>query len=220
MDDHSMNDQLRALYRENWDAFSDAMEKGSSAPLLMSASEAYREASPRLLFVGQETNGWDHPTSTADPTGELLERYEAFRFGEKFRNSPFWRAVHEIRGDVNPESSDASILWSNLGKVDVDNDLPPADVLDPLLQADILPQEIEITEPDAVIFFTGPTSKYDRLLRRTFDGAELKKLEPNLHRVSHPDLPERSYRTYHPNFLQQDRQWERVESISRRIRDS
>lgn len=215
-----MNDQLRTLYRENWDVFSGAMEKGSSAPLLLSTSEAYREASPRLLFVGQETNGWSQPTSTGDPIEELIERYEAFRFGEKFRNSPFWRAVHGIREDVNPGSSDASILWSNLGKVDVDSDLPPEEMLDSLLQADILPREIEVTEPDAVVFFTGPTSEYDTVLRRTFDGVELSEVEPNLHEVSHPGLPERSYRTYHPNFLQQDSQWDLLESISRHVREN
>jgi hypothetical protein len=220
MDDHSMNDDLRMLYRENWDTFSDAMEKGSSAPLLLSTTKAYREASPRLLFVGQETQGWGHPEDTEDPVDGLMEKYEAFRFGENLRHTPFWRAVHEIREDVNPGSSDASILWSNLGKVDVDENLPPDEVLDPLLQTDILPKEIAITDPDAVVFFTGPTSKYDRLPRRTFDDVVLGKLEPNLHMVSHPDLPERSFRTYHPNFLQQDGQWKRVESISQRIQDS
>lgn len=214
-----MNGQLRDLYRENWNFFAKAMEKGSSAPLLLKASEAYRETDPRLLFVGQETKGWEHPGDTEDPIGELMERYESFRFGKNRRGAPFWRAVHEIREQVNPESSDDSILWSNLGKVDLDNDLPPEKMLGPLLQAEILPREIEITSPDVVVFFTGPTSKYDNALRRTFNGVELSEIETNLHRVSHAVLPERSFRTYHPNYLQRDKQWDLVEAISRRIQD-
>lgn len=214
-----MNEQLRNLYRENWDVFAEAMEKGSSAPLLLSASEAYREADPRLLFVGQETQGWEHPGDTEDPISELMERYESFRFGENRRGTPFWRAVHEIRKQVNPESSDASILWSNLGRVDLDNDLPSGEMLDSLLQTEVLPREIEITRPDAVVFFTGPTSRYDNALRRTFDAVELSETETNLHKVSHPVLPENSFRTYHPNYLQRDSQWNLVESIAQRIEE-
>lgn len=212
-----MNDRLRALYRENWNVFSTAMEKGSSAPLLLSASEAYQQASPRLLFVGQKTQGWGHPDDTEDPIEELMEKYESFRFGKSRRHTPFWRAVHEIRTEVNPGSSDASILWSNLAKVDVDEGRPPEEVFEPLLRAEILPREIEITEPDAVVFFIGPTQKYESPLRRSFKGVELEEVEPDLHEVSHPILPERSFRTYHPSYLQRQERWDLVESVAQRI---
>lgn len=214
-----MNDRLYTLYQKNWDVFSNAKERGSSAPLLLSASEVYQQVPTRILFVGQETQGWGWPEESDDPISELIEKYEAFRFGKNRRHTPFWRAVHEIRREVNPDSSDASILWSNLAKVDVNKSRPPQEVLGPLLQADILPREVKITEPDAVVFFTGPTSKYDRLLRRTFDGAELSEVEPSLHTVSHPALPEQSFRTYHPNYLQQRKRWDLVESVARQIRN-
>jgi len=196
-----MNEQLRNLYRKNWDLFSEVMERGSSAPLLLRTSQAYRKADTRLLFVGQETQGWAHPEDDEDPIGELMGKYEAFRFGKNIRHTPFWKGVHQVREHVNPESSDAAILWSNLGKVDVDNDLPSEKLLGPLIEAEILPREIEITKPDAVVFFTGPTSKYDDAFRRTFEGVELEEIEPNLHEVFHPGLPKRSFRTYHPRYL-------------------
>lgn len=212
-----MNEQLRDLYRENWDVFAEAMEKGSSAPLLLSASEAYQQADYRFLFVGQQTQGWDRPEKNEAPIEALMDTYEEFRFGENRSYTPFWRAVHEIRREVNPDSPDKSILWSNLGKVDLENDLPPEEILGPLLRADILPREVEITSPDAVVFFTGPTSRYDNVLRRTFDGVELSEVETNLHKVSHPVLPEVSFRTYHPNYLQRAKQWDLVEAVSQRI---
>jgi hypothetical protein len=149
--------QLRRLYRENWDVFTEAMEAGTSAPLLLSASETYREADQRLFFVGQETAGWDHPSDTDDPVGKLMKRYRAFRFGEDgLRHTPFWRAVHEVREEVNPESSDASILWS----------------------------------------------------------------KTHLHDVTCPALPEQSFRTYHPRYLQQDKQWDLLETLSTQLKEN
>jgi hypothetical protein len=223
MTKHSTDKQLRRLYRENWDVFTKAIEAGTSAPLLLSASETYREADQRLFFVGQETAGWDRPSDTDDRVGKLMKRYRAFRFGEDgLRHTPFWRAVHEVREEVNPESSDASILWSNLSKVDSGGEPPSEEILGPLLEAEILTREIEITCPDAVVFFTGPTGRYDRLLRRTFRGVGLTEVESktHLHDVTCPALPEQSFRTYHPRYLQQDKQWDLLETLSTQLKEN
>jgi len=211
-----INEALRSLYRENWDVFAKAMEEGTSAPLLLSASDAYREAEPRLFFVGHETDGWDHPDDTKDPIGELMERYQAFRFGKDTRQSPFWRVVHGIRKRVNPGSSDTSILWSNLSKVDDDGQPPTRESLGPLRKADILPREIEIARPDAAVFLAGGPGRYDRLFRRTFRGVDLTQAETEMHlyRLAHPALPELSFRTLHPKYLREEGQWDLVEGLS------
>lgn len=69
----------------------------------------------------------------------------------------------------------------------------------------MLPKEVEIAEPEVIIFFTGP--KYDERLKSCFGSAELLPVEGwdlrTLARVVDQDnlLPTHSYRMYHPGYL-------------------
>jgi hypothetical protein len=80
----------------------------------------------------------------------------------------------------------------------------------------VVPGEIRLTAPDAVIFFTGPW--YEKRLELTFVGAQMHEvsgLPTNLlARLVHPDLPWHSYRTYHPNYLRRSRQWDLLTVIT------
>ena len=68
----------------------------------------------------------------------------------------------------------------------------------------LLEREIAILAPDVVVFFTGPS--YNGLLAATFpeamlEAGSLSRAKP-VSRVIHPALPAKTFRTYHPNYLQ------------------
>lgn len=63
--------------------------------------------------------------------------------------------------------------------------------------------EIRLTKPDVVLFFTGPN--YDDLLLNVFDDIQFRSVSDKSCRqlavVSSKYLPEKSLRTYHPGYL-------------------
>ena len=91
------------------------------------------------------------------------------------------------------------MLWFNLVKVDQHKQRAKPDVEEAVSAIGLLPAELEITQPDAVVFFTGP--RYDGRMRKTFPEIEFSGITPLIARVLHPALPYSSFRTYHPKFL-------------------
>jgi hypothetical protein len=68
-----------------------------------------------------------------------------------------------------------AVVWTNLNKLDQRATRPTPDVEATLLEKfPVVIREIEITQPDVVVFFTGPA--YDRLLSNAFPGAVLQEL--------------------------------------------
>jgi hypothetical protein len=83
------------------------------------------------------------------------------------------------------------------------------------LQRGLLTAEIRVLKPTAVIFFTGPD--YDVALRDEFPELSMRPLfdrtEREFARLSHPELPSETFRTYHPNFLRRRKKWEWLDDI-------
>jgi hypothetical protein len=79
----------------------------------------------------------------------------------------------------------------------------------------VLPTELEILAPDAVVFFIGP--KYELRLNRMFPGIKYEHLRnwksELLYRCTHPGLPANSFWTYHPKWLRLTRNWNVVEKL-------
>jgi hypothetical protein len=191
--------------------------KGYSSPHFLSVPEGYLRSGIKLMIVGQQTYGWHQgvfsPTSTAVRT--LMRCYDEFDLGKNYTRSPFWQGAHRLFNLLNANGPSRSFLWSNLIKVDKGQDRPEYDVEESICRLRILEQEISITKPDAVVFFTGPN--YDQRLIDTFDGVEFSAHSPMLARLKHPLLPRQTYRTYHPNYLRRSRNWGVLEVIARGI---
>jgi hypothetical protein len=71
-----------------------------------------------------------------------------------------------------------------------------------------LKEEIAVTKPDVVVFLSGPN--YDGKINVQFnDEIEFKNFKDRHIRetakLEHPDLPEHTYRIYHPNYLQRSK---------------
>ena len=57
---------------------------------------------------------------------------------------------------VNPDGPERAFLWSNLVRVDQHCRRPCAEVENAVSELGLLNRELDILEPDAAVFFTGP----------------------------------------------------------------
>ena len=162
------------------------------------------------MVVGQETYGWGDLGENSLHSLEMC--YQVFNLGEKYDRSPFWQASHELACKLNPKEPDQyCFAWSNLLKIDRitgknkseqnTGTRPYPEDIDWVLSLGLLPLEVNILKPDAVVFFIGPN--YGAWLKTTFNGAIFNRPTPAqpLGTVVHPDLPKHAYITYHPGYL-------------------
>lgn len=211
-----MNRRLHAVYQSALAEWSHTLPAadGVSRPLLLHVPASYSQATIRLMIVGQETFGWGVPGR--DSVDELLANYREFDLGRNYRRSPFWQAAHRVHRALNPEGPEHAFLWSNLVKVDQHQRRPDPAVEEAVCRLGLLPAEMAITQPDVVIFFTGP--QYDERLRSTFPGVVYKQLSPALVQLEHTRLPVHGYRTYHPGYLRRSRRWDVLDELASRAR--
>ena len=85
------------------------------------------------------------------------------------------------------------------------------------VQRGILRDGIAILQPRSVVFLTGPN--YDKVLADEFPGVELQPFSRDhpQRRVAvlrQQDLPTKSVRTYHPNYLNRSKRWHIVAEIA------
>ena len=230
LEERDRDEFLKVAYRECWYRLLSAIEQLEhqdleqlSNPFLIKALPSYRKAKRKILFVGQETNGWDPFKITLETFKNKNEEYrredcieflqwmyEDLRYHRKYDHTPFWKAMRRLYHAISPGEGDDGFLHTELVRFDYANKRPPKDI-ESLLQREynVLPMEIEALAPEVVIFLTGP--EYDDRLRETFhrvggSGSNLNfepvnSLKANeLSRVVHSKLPYHSYRTYHPNY--------------------
>lgn len=224
----SLNDidlKLSSLYESKWSKISDILRVNErlSYPLFMSVPQAYIEAKRKLMIVGQQGYQWgfSKKDSGRDPkwnsTQTLMQEYKNFALGKQYVKSPFWQAANKLYNLLNLNSPPGGFLWSNLITVDDWNNRPNQAVEQSVCELGLLSEEIKITKPDVVVFFTGPN--YDARLKDTFKGLEFKNIKnilaPTLAVINHPFLPRSSFRTYHPKYLRLKKQWEIIDEIAR-----
>lgn len=213
-----MNAQLRTLYGDllpSLDGVTAGFD-GVSRPLLMEVPESYGQAAFRLMIVGQQTRYWGEECESVN---HLMAFYSGFELGRTQRRSQFWQAAHRLYRHLNPGCPEGGFLWSNLVKVDQHGGrIREPGLEDAVVRVGLLQGEIAITEPQAVIFFTGPS--FDASLASSFPGAVLEPVSDNLLQVRHPALPIHSYRTYHPRYLKRSGRWGVLDDIVSRCRAS
>lgn len=220
--------KLRTIYQEKLPRLfeavrAEAIRRRLSAPHLLDLdlhAEAYwQEGRRRLVVVGQETRGWlDEKNSewtkfwsAATPDFELLfEQYRAFDCGKEYYNSPFWRACGELSSGL--VRADWTFAWTNLFKMDEGLGRPSEGIQRVLHEHfDVLRDELALAQPHVVVFFTGAPLDW-RIDEAHGDHVSFTSIgnrpQRELARVTGPGLPSLTYRTYHPNYLQQQKRWE------------
>ena len=180
--------------------FSNEDSVSLGPPLLLKATRSYCQAPYRVMFSGQETNGWQsnrayrnvyprypHPWrySTIETLKDFLEcpdavealswAYGQFDFAKHqppAYRGPFWQAFREVQTWPG-----VGMLWNNLSKLDGVPSGSSAIVDDELRsrlliqQSDLLRAEISLLKPHICLFFTGPF--YDSLLSAAFPNSKL-----------------------------------------------
>lgn len=216
-------DKVKANYK------TDASKKGIlSYTFNLGVSDEYVKSPKKIMIVGQEARGHTHDEEywclkrTVDYMncqvhGKKNPKYKR----DKCNRSPFWRFFRKIDNDGQGYSP----CWNNIDKVTryeiarsgeekerkIDDD--DRKVLNQKLSLgqSLLQKEIEIVEPDIVVFAIGTNPAYLCALRAAFGlekewGEYCPSLTPTLDgccreisKILNLDVP--TYWTYHPNFL-------------------
>jgi hypothetical protein len=212
--------ELHLVYTEYWEKLKNGLLDAQidvsqlSKPWLVDIVPGYEENDKKVLIVGKEPNGWGIYEELLHEDKEeaikkLQQKYLDFRQKERWSHTPYWKGAHAIHKALNSTSSAPTFMTSNLIKMNhVKKKRPPKDVEDLICSTfPVLIYEIQMLQPDVVIFFTGPF--YDTRIQKTFNDAVFEPIEHfnqrHFARVSQPYLPYHTYRTYHPGFSMRER---------------
>lgn len=158
-----------------------------------------------LMIVGQMPGQWWIATDS------VAEDMEATRGVEG--NTPFFKFINDMESVINKINYNymGYCYWTNVFRMAtedpqinrqnlVSNEVFKQSYLDTI---QTLSREIEIMEPDIILFCTGPG--YDKYLEKIFS-ITLEPVEGysprHLARIRAPRLPKKTFRTYHPGYLQ------------------
>ena len=213
-----MNKELLKLYESKWTHLSNAILKINKSadahikptnPLLIGLEKEseYSKSAIRVMFFGKETNDW---CNTFEPDLKTtIANYKDFFFNERCYQlgTHFWNGIKRLQLllDNKYPKQKKSYVWNNIIKIGRlgERGRPPREIYD--LEREYFPvikAEIEILQPNVVIFLTGPS--YDDVLRDNFGPVELQPLRPFSERqLSSLKLTgvQNAFRTYHPNYL-------------------
>ncbi|PJA30162.1 MAG: hypothetical protein CO189_00725 [candidate division Zixibacteria bacterium CG_4_9_14_3_um_filter_46_8] len=215
--------QLRTLYEDSWEnlqkgmsAFDTAKNLNISNPLLLDELEFWKEMDGmdfKIMIFGQQTYGWGwsghkyHDSNRGkDEVGAIMDGYRNFNNNDGKAwpkiNSPFWRFCRGLCKEVT--GSPDAFIWNNLFKFDQDGKEPSGEIKEVSCSAfPVITKEIEILKPNVIIFLT--SQRNDKWLKKIFSNVEFEGLsgydQKALSKVKHDLLPEKTYRTYHPAYL-------------------
>lgn len=198
-----MKQELLALYTDRSQDFKSIHEQFTDinlhGPFLMSPNDSYIRQKNPLLIIGQETYGW---SKSADDLIKNMDVYEKFNVGINYYSSPFWNVTRKVENAIGNDPY--SCAWTNISKYDVNGKRVYGEYEVAISTLDnMLAAEIKIIQPKVCVFFTGPA--FDERIKNIFPAIEFQQVQGwkirQLCQFKHPNLPELSFRTYHPNYL-------------------
>lgn len=213
-----MNDKLKQLYSDHWNVFSAKLNDivcdnnyiiKPANPLLLSINDVqeYENADIRLMIIGQENNGWEGVFyNDIDKIQSVYKRFAPN--GQPFAyRDPFKKHFNLFTTLLKNKFPDKKVnwLWNNLIKVakSKNKGTPPSYIINiETTHFKVLAEEIKITKPNIILFYTGPY--YDKHINfhlpsnekiqiEGYNKNELIKL--NIENVNF------AFRTYHPGYL-------------------
>jgi hypothetical protein len=210
----TINEELLEFYNgkqinlDEISKFSDENNQELDGPCLIHCwDELYSKAKYKILFVGKWTNGFlqEASTNVSECVKYSKDLIEGVASRDK-ESSFFFRSIKKIAYALNPElEKQPCFLWTNIIKYSRIDGRKISDQAKDFIhkRLNILENEIAISKPDVVIFFTGHA--LDKILINQFknevrfdtiDGFDLKEIA----QISHRLLPENTYRVCHPQY--------------------
>lgn len=195
------------------------------------ATQQYVDSKVKIMLVGQESNGWSFKLNDLEGSGEYkglcgaMERTKSFQTKKPY-NKPFWtfaKGIYEAchNSALTDNKPNAYFFWSNLRKIcyNTPNEkdtttthLQPDDPLPESLQElidkhldSLLLNEIQIAQPDIVLFLSGPN--YDGYIKQQLEGVTFQAHVDDMPsraaaRLECPSITHTAMlRLYHPNAL-------------------
>lgn len=222
-----MNKQLRNLYETELNRLKKVEitnDDIDGTHLMYVWEEEYKKSKYKILFIGRETNGWMGDLNL--DLDDCINHYKDFNLCEKGNDSPIWKYMYYVKNILMPESiGESNFLWSNVSKFCKAESGTALDISDFKMLHDnfkVLEEEIKITQPDVVIFFTGKL--WDEKIQYVLsEGITFEKMHndvsiDDLARVHGSNLPPKTYRVGHPQSMQLKKQWHIMEKIIEDIR--
>jgi len=217
------NEQLFKLYSSKWDNLNSELnrilEDGDSDikpanPLLIhiDSEDDWEKADIRLMFFGQETNGWFGEWREESRPGrpgiaDLQEVYDVFFNKNAGYGGQFWNGIKRFKKLLQEKYPEKKIswIWNNVvktGKEDAKG-LPPDYIYEVEREHfPVIKDELKITKPNLVLFLTGPN--YDGIIKDNFGEIAYQAVTPysarQISQVTIDNVPF-AFRTYHPGYL-------------------
>lgn len=213
-------DQLTEVYERALPRLQAALAECPEAPelsgphLLDLSVPAYCQSAVRLMTVGRQPRRccppWNPKEGIRVGVLQTAQRKLSARgqFLGPFRHDSFSRASRRLYRRLNPSGTasdlDDGFLKTYLVKMARRGHRPAPPLEERICDAfNVLPDEVRVAQPRVAVFFTGP--EYNARLLATFPAAQFLPVRgfsiEMLAKISHPSLPEHSYRTYPPAIL-------------------
>jgi len=134
---------------------------GPTNPMVIQPPHDYEQSKLKVMYVGQETNGWEgdfEPTLSIDRLLEVYDKFANGGGGFKY-GGHFWNAIKHFQSCMAGIEQSTRFTSNNLVKIGKawGKGRPPRQVLDwQESWFQIVKQEVQLLKPDVVIFFSGP----------------------------------------------------------------
>lgn len=211
-----MNKKLEELYKSKWnDLLENVSGTKAAHPLLIKVKDEYKDADIKVMIVGQETDGWHglFEENKKDVNALMDDYYNYFynivisgtSLAKRLKNKskrPFWNRKNfkyfeeELPKIYNGKK--VAFVWNNISKIGKCTRGKPTEKIQKLEKKyfdQVFEKELEILEPNIVIFVTG-----NRPISISHE--QLKPIK--LKQVSEVNFTGQfsniiAFRTYHPN---------------------
>jgi hypothetical protein len=166
-----INESLIDLYSRHWPKVENGLLEFTKAkfhpasPLLLTIDEqGYRDADIRIMFCGQETNGWCERAGSKN-IKETTEVYDAYftkgNYLKLDKRRSFWQATGRFQKHIKssfPAIQNIYPVWNNISKFGVTNKKGMTEQIRNFERQcfPVFREELAIINPDVIVFMTGP----------------------------------------------------------------
>lgn len=215
-----MNKKLRELYESHWPNLTqeliailsdENLQQKPTNPLLLYINEKkYLESDIKVMIIGQETNDWGNNfTGNIQETIQIYDDFYNSGYALNTYRGHFWNGINRFSDLFEKKIPNKKIyyIWNNVVKIGAsgrDQNHPQNHIYHSELDNfKVLEKEIEILNPDIILFISGPS--YDSNISSILNGVQFSRLNSSFsqRQIAKLEFKNRKniFRTYHPNYL-------------------
>ncbi|WP_288982859.1 hypothetical protein [uncultured Flavobacterium sp.] len=220
----NVNEQLDELYRlkmpflvKSLSEYNEQNNDKATNPLLIKVSEKWEKSEVKIMIIGQETFTWCVEcgengvfSGNIDLSINIYNNFFNNSFGYP---SPFWNEFRRISKSIITSKS-VDFSWNNIikvGRIGSGNVPKINEII--FKDFNVLVEEINITKPNILIFFTGPN--YNNHIKKFIGNFNVKPKDNfKINELSFLEFNELEFdlciRTYHPNYLYRSGKREKI----------